>query len=739
MRRYVLSLALLLSPGGTPSGIAQETEPLTVERIFSPDLWQAFALPSVEWLKDGRAVVYDRRKPPAELTLELLDPSSGRRTPLVDVAAALDAMRAVLGAERVPAGLPSPARVSGDGRRGLYVMGGDVFVLEFAPVAFLPVCQTPEEEKCVSFSPDGRYVSFVRANNLYVYDLAGRRELQITTDGSDSLLNGTLSWVYWEEVFGRNDTGYWWSDDSKSIAFFQTDESGVSLQVFPDFKPWTPRVIRQRYPKVGEKNPTVRLGMTEIGSGKIVWADLSGWPHEYVVRAKWLPDSRRISVQTLNRLQTELDLLFVDAGAGTATHILQEHDSGWVNIVDDLFFLKDGRHFLWSSERTGYKHLYLYRSDGTLVGPVTRGSWAMRASGGPAWVDQSVVGIDERGSWVYFTALEKSPLERHLYRVHLDGSGFTRLSREEGTHSISLSPSCMYYADRHSSLWSATALRMYEASGSLHFTIAEPRLDRLEKFNLQYASLFTIPARDGFPLPAQILKPSTFDPARRYPVIFYVYGGPSAPQVTNSFQRDMLWENLLAQNGFLVVRVDPRSATGISKTMENLVVRRMLADVELNDLVDAVRWMKKQPFVDSARVGIWGWSGGGTYTLLGMTRSQEFRAGIAVAGVTDFRFYDTKFAESVMKTERENREGFERGSLLRSARDLHGHLLIVQGTYDDNVHPQNSWAFIDELIKANRRFEMMMYPMRGHGIGDPAARIHLYTTMLDFWKRNLLR
>jgi len=737
MRRCLLFLGLCFAAGTDPA-VAQETEPLTVERIFSQEIWQALALPTVEWLNDDRAVLYDRRRPPAERTLELLDPSSGTRSPLVDPPAALAAMRAVLGEGSVPGAFPPPSKVSPDGTRGLYVMEGDIFVLQFNPVAFLPVCRTPEEEKCASFSPDGKYVSFVRTNNLYVYDLDARRELQVTSDGSDSLLNGTLSWVYWEEVFGRNDTGYWWSDDSRSIAFFQTNEAGVSLQVFPDFKPWTPRVMRQRYPKVGEKNPTVRVGITAIGSGKIVWADLSGQRHEYVVRAKWLPDNRYLSIQTMNRLQTELDLLFVDAQLGTATHVLQERDSGWVNIVDDLYFLKDGKRFLWSSERTGYKHLYLYRSDGTLVGPVTRGNWALRASGGPAWVDQSVVGIDERSGWVYFTALEKSPLERHLYRVHLDGSGFTRISREEGTHNVSLSPSCMFYVDRHSTLESASVLRMYEASGSLHFTITEPGLDRLEKFNLQHASLFTIAARDGFPLPAQILKPATFDAARKYPVIFYVYGGPSAPQVTNSFQRDMFWENLLAQNGFLVVRVDPRSATGISKTLENLVVRRMLADVELNDLVDAVRWVKAQPYVDSARVGIWGWSGGGTYTMLGMTRSKEFAAGIAVAGVTDFRFYDTKFAESVMKTERENREGLEQSSLLRSARDLHGRLLIVQGTYDDNVHPQNAWAFIDELIKANKRFEMMMYPMRGHGIGDGPARIHLYTTMLEFWKRNLL-
>jgi dipeptidyl-peptidase-4 len=738
MKKFVFLVSvLLLSLHGPDRAIAQEKEPLTVARIFSPDVWQALALPTVEWLDDGRAVMYDRGRPPAEWTPELLDPSSGKKTPLVDAAAAVAAMRAVLGEEKVPRGLPYPSSLSGDGKRGLYVMGGDLFVLEFNPINFFPICQTPEEEKCASFSPNGEYVSFVRANNLYVCDLARRQELQITTDGSDSLLNGSLSWVYWEEVFGRHDTGYWWSDDSKSIAFFQTNEAGVSVQYYPDFKPWTPRVLRQRYPKIGEKNPTVRVGMTVIGSNRIVWADLSARPHEYVVRAKWLPDGQRLSVQTMTRLQTELDLLFVDAKSGAGTPVLQEQDSGWVNIVDDLYFLKNAKLFLWSSERTGYKHLYLYRYDGTPVRPVTRGNWAMRSSGGPSWVDRSVVGIDEPRGWVYFTALEKSPLERHLYRVRLDGTGFSRVSQEEGTHAISFSPAGQYYVDRYSSAHTPSLVRMHAADGTPLFTIAEPRPELLAKFNLQYPSLFAIPARDGFPLPAQIVKPADFDPARRYPVIFYVYGGPSAPQVTNGFQRDIFWENLLAQNGYLVARVDPRSSTGISKKLENLAAYHLMGDLELQDLVDAVRWMKSQPFVDSSRVGIWGWSGGGTYTLLGMTRSKEFKAGIDVAGVTDFRFYDTKFAEAAMKTEKENREGLEHGSLLHSAKDLHGRLMIVQGTHDDNVHPQNSWAFIDELIKANKQFDLMMYPMRGHGIGDPPARIHLYTTMLDFWKKNL--
>jgi dipeptidyl-peptidase-4 len=679
----------------------------------------------------------DRRKPAAERQLEIHDPARGTVRVLIRAAEGLAAMRQVMGDSAAPNAFPFPAEVDRAGRRALYVLGGELFTLEFAPPAFRRLTSTPAEEKCASFSPDGRHVAFVRANNLYLFDLASGKERQITSDGNDSLLNGTLSWVYWEEVFGRRDVGYWWSADGRSIAWFRTDESGVSLQHYVDFRPWTPKVHLQRYPKVGEKNPAVRVGIYDLGGETTRWVDLGDHVHEYVVRLQWLPDNRQLALQTMNRLQTELDLFFVDGTTGKARHILTERDSGWVNVADDLTFLPDGRHFLWSSERDRYKHLYRYTMEGKLVNQVTRGDWSLRSSGGVAWVDQAVQGVDGHDGWIYVTALEKSPLERHLYRVRPDGSGFTRITSGSGTHALSVSPGGRFYVDRFSNVRTLPALGLYTGDGSLLRVLAGPRPALVEKYRLQYPEFFTIRARDGFPLPAQIVKPARFDPMAKYPVIFYVYGGPSAPQVLDVWQRDVFWENLLARQGYLVVRVDPRSATAISKKLENLVARRLMGEVELNDLVDAARYVKSLPYVDSTRLGLWGWSGGGTYTMLAMTKSKEFKAGIAVAGVTDFRFYDTKFGEAGMKTERENREGFEEVSLVRSAKNLSGRLMIVHGTYDDNVHIQNVWAFVEELIRANRQFDLMLYPMRMHGISDRPARIHLYTTMLEFWRKNL--
>jgi dipeptidyl-peptidase-4 len=577
----------------------------------------------------------------------------------------------------------------------------------------------------------------VRANNLYFYDLDTNRETQITRDGSETLLNGTLSWVYWEEVFGRRDIGYWWAPDSQALAYLQSDDSEVDLSYFTDFVPFSPRVIRQRYARAGRANPRVRLGITELGHEGTTWININDKPFEYIVRAKWLPDGRRLSLETMPRLQTELSLYFADRQTGNATHVLTETNPGWVNMADDLYFFNDGQHFLWPSERDGYMHLYRYRMDGTLENQVTKGRWALASAGGIAfWVRQALVGVDEKTNWIYFTALEQSSIERHLYRVRPDGSGFTRLSKEAGTHRISMSPDARYFLDRYSDVRTLPSLRLHASDGPLVQTIAPTRPQLLAAYDVQYPELFTIPADDGFPMPAEVMKPKGFSPERKYPVVMFIYGGPSAPQVTNAWQGDILWNQLLLDAGYVVVKVDNRSATGISKELENTVLKH-LGEAETPDLVAAARWLKKQSWVDPSRVGVWGWSYGGYMTLNLMTRSEEFKAGISVAPVADWRYYDTKWTEGAMRTPQENLAGYESTSLIPRAKQLHGRLLIAFGTYDDNVHPYNELAFIDGLIAAGKKFQMMAYPMRKHGIADEAATLHLYSLMLDFWKANL--
>jgi dipeptidyl-peptidase 4 len=709
---------------------------LTLEWVFGPEGRTVASVPATAWLDDGTLVILDDRRPPAARTFEKLNPATGQRQPIVDAARALADLNGAVAGMNADA-LTWPIAFDGSGRQALYIFEGDVFVLELQTARFRRLTSTPAEETSASFSPNSRRVAYVRANNLYFFDLDTNRETQLTRDGSETLLNGTLSWVYWEEVFGRRDIGYWWAPDSQAIAYLQSDESEVDLSYFTDITPFSPRVVRQRYARAGRANPRVRLGISEFGAGNTTWVQITDKPFEYIVRAKWLPDGRRLSLETMPRVQTELNLYFADRKTGKTTRVLTETDPGWVNMADDLYFFNDGRHFLWPSERDGYLHLYRYRMDGALENQVTKGQWALASAGGIAfWVRQALVGVDEKNGWIYFTALEQSSIQRQLYRVRPDGSGFMRVSKEPGTHRISMSPDARYFLDRYSNVRTLPALRLHASDGSVVQTVVAPRTEVLAPYDLQVPALITIPADDGFPMPAEVLKPRNFRGDRKYPVVMFIYGGASAPQVIDGWQADMLWNQLLLDAGYVVVKVDNRSATGISKKLENTVLKH-LGETETPDLVAAARWLKKQSWADPERVGVWGWSYGGYMTLNLMTRSQEFKAGISVAPVVDWRYYDTKWTEGAMRTPQENPQGYESTSLIPLAKQMHGRVLIVFGTYDDNVHPYNEMGFIDALIAAGKRFDMMAYPMRKHGISDEAAQIHLYRLMLDFWKSNL--
>jgi dipeptidyl-peptidase-4 len=710
---------------------------LTPEWIAS-DAGQEYAeTPRTAWRSDGWLWIYDARDPARPPTLEVLNPANGTRRPAGNLSGALAALNAELPSGAALKTLPWPEALDDAGQQGIYVLNGDVFVVKLETGDVTRVTNTSAQETSAGFSPDGRKVSFVRDHDLYVVDLATKAETRLTGDGSDHLLNGTLSWVYWEEIFGRRDIGYWWADDSRTLAFLQTDETAVTTSHFVDVAPIPPRVITQRYPVAGSANPKVRVGLVSIDRPDAMsWVRLEPASFEYVLRVQWLPGSNRIAVETMPRDQRRLDLSFADR-SGAVTHILTETDPAWVNVTDDLYFLKDGRHFLWASERDGFMRMYRYALDGTLVNALTKGDWSIASNaGGVFWVRQSVAAVDEKNDWVYFIALEKSPVERHLYRVHTDGSGFARLSTLAGTHGVRFSPDAKYYVDRFSSSRTLPSVSIYAADGGLGRTIAPPRSELIAPFGVQYGEVSSIPASDGFPLPAQILKPAGFDATRRYPVVMYIYGGPSAPVVADNLPQFFLFDQLLLNEGYIVVNVDNRSATGISKRLEDTVYRRS-GEPEAADLIEAARWLKTQPYVDGSRVGVWGWSGGATMTLNVMTRSSEFKAGIAVAPVTNWRYYDTKWTEALMATPAENAEGYEATSLVARAKELHGRLLLVHGTYDDNVQPQNEQAFINALVAKGTVFDAMIYPMRKHGISDPAAQTHLFKTMIDFWKRAL--
>lgn len=731
------SLLLVLAIGLLPA--QAEDRRLDLEWIFSDEGKTATSVPEHAWLDSGKVLLYDKHPAKEARTLELFDPASGERRVLVDAAQAVAELTALVEPEEPLEELGWPEAIDAKGRWAAYTNDDQIYLLDLKASTFRSVGGDHGVEKSPRFAPDGNALSFVRDNDLYLWDLEAGEERRLTTDGSETLLNGTLSWVYWEEVFGRNDLASWWSPDAKRLAYLQTDEAGVALMSFVDFKPNIPRVVHQRYPKTGGTNPRVRAGVIDLESGKTTWVDLGVYPYEYLVRVMWLPDGERLAVQTMNREQTALDLFLVEAATGKATHTMRETDEAWVNIHDDLYFLEETERFIWASERDGFEHLYLYENDGTLVRQITRGDWALRASGGVFWLRQAVAHIDEQGDWIYFTALEKSSVEKQLYRIHSDGTGMERVSREDGTHRILFAPEGEHYLDAFSTLSRQPTLTLHQPDGKLSSTVSAARPELLEPFDLLPTELFSIATADGFEMPATMLRPRGFDATKKYPVVIYLYGGPSAPTVSDSWggRARSYYHQMLADAGFIVLKVDNRAATAISKRLENLILRNGYGEVELADLLEAVKWLKSQSYVDPERVGIWGWSGGGSYTLLALTGSEEFKAGIAVAAVTDWHYYDTKWAEAYMKRPQDNPDGYEKSSLAARAKNLSGRLLLVHGTYDDNVHPQNAWRFIDELVEAGITFDMMFYPMRKHGIRDDEAQKHLYGTMLEFWDRNM--
>ncbi|MCF8239791.1 MAG: S9 family peptidase [Melioribacteraceae bacterium] len=708
---------------------------ITLDWIFSGASSQISTTASYQWLSDGNLVILNYRKPASEREIEIYNPRTNETKPMFDKDQALESINSYLGEDKMFS-LRWPDQISSDGKWALYLINGDIFLLSSDYNECIRVTETEAEEKSVNLSPDNSKLAFIRDNDLYAYDIDEYSEIRLTKDGSETLLNGTLSWVYWEEIFGRNDTGYWWSGDGESIAFLQTDDSPVSIMHYVDYRQQIPEVITQRYPKAGGVNPIVKVGVASLIDQNITWIDINDY--EYVCRVNWLPDNKHVSIQTMNRMQTQLDLYFADKSTGKVKHILKETDTAWVNINDDLYFLKNSDRFIWGSERNGYAHLYLYDYEGNLINQITDGEWAVKSSAsGVAWLRGGITAVNEESEIIYFTSQKESHLEKHLYKINFDGSSLVKLTQGEGTHAVACSPVGDFFVDKFNSASQPNSLKLFNENGELLETFAESRVDLVEENKIALPEIFTIEAEDGFDLPAMLYKPADFDEDKAYPLVVFIYGGPSAPQVQDSWTFWTYFNNVLLNEGYLVALIDNRSATGISKKLENTVSMVMSGPKELKDLVDAVRWFKNQKWIDENRVGIWGWSGGGSFTLNAMTNSTEFKAGIAVAAVSDWHYYDTKWAEFAMKTPDINPKGYEITSFVKSAKNLHGRLLLVHGTYDDNVHIQNAWAFADELFKAGKLFEMMIYPMRKHGISDMPAFTHLMKTMVDFWKRNL--
>ena len=731
-RAALTACAVLLLPG---SGLAQQRM-LTIDEIYDPEQRVDFSgqtQSGLTWLSNTRYL--QRERDPASKATGLLsvDADTGAAELLLDI----EALEAALA--RLPGMSDSAARRAV--RAGQFVWNRDhtAMVMDisndlyyFGVNARDPVgdprvrrlTRDPAEESIPSFSPDGTLVAFVRDHNLLVVTVDQRREWALTRDGDADLLNGELDWVYQEEIYGRgNFKGYWWSPDSSRLAYLQTDESPVKAFTVIDHLPYRLEVQTTDYPKAGDLNPIVRLGVIPAVGGETVWVDLAHYtPTDMlVVSVTWSPDGDNVVFQIQNREQTWLDLNTANAGNGATTRLFQETTPAWVNVNGDPTWLEDGT-FLWLSERSGWKHLYHYAADGTLIAQVTDGEWELR----------TLHGIDEDTDWVYFSGTERSPIGSDVYRVTLDGNQLTRLSEVEGTHRARFSPDFARYLDTWSDIETPPQVRVHAADGTETRVVTENRVTALADYRLSTPQFLQVTARDGFVMEAMMITPPDFDPSRRYPVFQHTYGSPHTQQVRNAWGGSAtMFYQLLAQRGVIVWVMDNRTASGKGAVSAWPVYQRF-GELELRDIEDGVAWLRQQPYVDGARIGIEGWSYGGFMTSYALTHSDSFVMGIAGGMVSDWRNYDTIFTERFMRTPQSNPEGYRRSSPRFNAADLHGALLLLHGTMDDNVHLQNTLQFVYALQKAGKQFELMLYPSSRHGIRDPDLITHLRHTMLDF-------
>jgi dipeptidyl-peptidase 4 len=723
--RFLFFLAALLFLN--PSASTQD-KLLTLDDLYDPERRVNFSgnpPPGLIWL-DDRHYLQGARK---------VNALTGEAAPLFDAAKMEVAFAKLPGvsaddAKQIVARAEMRLQLNNDRTATLINCANDLFYYKLGSGEAVRLTNNADEEFVEEFSPDGKMVSFVKNYNIHVVDVATRRERQLTLDGNSKLFNGRLDWVYQEELYGRgNFKGYWWSPDASKIVYLQLDEAKVKDFTIVDHIPNQPELEVYPYPKSGAPNPTVKLGVVNVAGGATQWMNLSAYQsvEPLIPRVTWKSDGKTIVFSISDREQTWMDLNFADPATGKIETAFRETSGPWVNADDDHgpYWLKDGS-FLWFSERTGWKHLYHYAADCKQHRAITSGKWEARA----------LHGIDETNGWVYFSGTERSHIGGDVYRIKLDGGGLQRLTEKPGTHSANFNPSLSHFIDTWSDATTPPQVRLHSSDGKLIRVIDENKVAALSQYRLSKPEFLQVKTRDGFVMEAMMIKPPDFDAKKKYPVFQHTYSGPHAPQVRNAWGRDFMWQQLLAQKGYIVWVCDNRSASG--KGIESAwPIYKNLGELELRDLEDGVAYLKTLPYVDGSRIGLNGWSYGGYMTAFALTHSTAWKIGIVGAPVTDWRLYDTIYTERIMATPQNNPVGYEKSSVVKAAKNLNGKMLLIHGAIDDNVHLQNSIQFIYELQKAGKQFEFMTYPKSRHAVTDPRLVKHMREMMLKFILENL--
>jgi dipeptidyl-peptidase-4 len=732
----LILFTLLVVQNGFTQSSAPASSPvktLTIESIFAEGGITGRAPEAVQWSPDGKKLAFVQRDDAGEHgELWYVDAATGEKKVLVSEAklAGLAPDSTKIKDERekervlryhVAAYVWSP-----DSKYLLFNAQGQLWVYSLENGVAVQFTSSPEPSGDPKFSPDGTRIAYLRKHNLYVQPIAGQDSHALTDDNDENILNGEVDWVYAEELEVRSN--YFWSPDSKEIAFLQMDEKQVPTYPITDWIPTHPKVEQEKYPKAGDPNPIVRIGVVPTKGGKPKWITLTTDSDIYVPRFGWVRDGI-LWAQVLNRAQDTLDLYFIDVKSGHSRKVLTESSPGsWVNVNDVFRILKSGDRFLWSSWRDGHTHLYLYSFD--KQNPLGTDAKLERQLEKGDYEVASVEGVDDNS--VYFVANQGDYRRRNVFSVQLDGSDSRRLSQADGWHAATFADDGKHWLDRYSAVMTPPEWSLCTTGGPCT-KVWESR--SVAEYGLVPPKYLEFKADDGSTLYGQLFLPPG-SPAEKIPVIVYVYGGPAAQLVTDTWEgTNGLFHQRLLRKGFAIFTVDNRGTPNRGRDF-SASIRHEFGAIELKDQLAALKEVLSQyPQLDKDRMAIWGWSNGGSMTLYAMTHSEAFKAGISVAPVTDQRNYDTIYTERYMGLPKDNPKGYDDGAVIKVAGQLHGALFLVHGTSDDNVHFQNSIQMIDALIKADKPFRLMIYPNKTHGIAGKAARTQLFQLMEEHFER----
>lgn len=724
------------------SGFSAEAgKVLTLDRLYQDPPLEGARPKNLQFSPDGRRITFLRGKTDDSKKLDIWEYDLQEKTSRILVDSSLivpskEVLSDVEKARRERMRISDSGIVeyhwSKDGQALVFPLGGNLYYKKISDKS-LPVAltKTGKHETDVKLSPKGNFVSFVRNDNLFVIDVKTRKEHQLTFDAKGTRRNGVAEFIAQEEM-GRQ-TGYWWAGDEKSMAFTQIDESPVKILKRYEVNGDGFEIFEQRYPAAGENNVRVKLGVLDLrkisGRSPVSWLNLGPSQDIYVPRVQWQKD--RLAVQIQSRDQKTLELWSYDVRTGKRFKLLTESDPKWVDISDGFLTLKKSSEFIWSSERSGFQHLYLYNLKGQLIRPLTEGNY-----------DVTFQGVDEENSWLYFSA-SKNPIERHLYRISLKGGEVFQVTSEPGWHRFVMAEDGKSFIDMHSQSLRPSQVSLRNSEGQLLTWVEENKLD--EKHPLfEFVSELNPPEFGSFKnakgteIFYRLLKPKNFQAARKYPLIVNVYGGPGVQMVGNFWMgKSSLWAQILAQKGYLVLSIDNRGADGRGKEFKQALFGR-LGQVEVADQKAGVQHLITKGFVDPERVGITGHSYGGYLTLMALLQAPDtFKVGVAIAPVSDWALYDTHYTERFLGTPSKNSEGYKQSGVLSYIEALKAPLLLVHGMADDNVFFTHSTMIYKALQDKGKRFEMMNYPGAKHGISGQVLQKHLHQTSLDFFDRHL--